>query len=158
MKLFRTFPVALLVLGAARIASAQTTATQTVTYSVTDVSTIAVSADPAAMSAAAGGADATNSTTTYSVTTNSTTAKKITGAIDTDMLTGTTLSVTLADPDGVGTAASAGAQLLSTTAQDLVTGITQLTATGKQVTYVLHAGVTAVAAASQTRTVTFTIQ
>jgi hypothetical protein len=158
MKPFRTVALALLALGGARVASAQTTATQTVTYSVTDVSTIAVSADPAALSAAAGGADATSSTTTYDVTTNSTTAKKITGAIDSGMLTGTTLSVTLADPDGAGAAASAGAQLLSTTAQDLVTGITQLAATGKQITYVLHADVTAAAATGQTRTVTFTIQ
>jgi hypothetical protein len=157
MKLFRIVPLAILTLGAARIASAQT-ATQTVSYSVTDVSTVAVSADPTALSAAAGGADATNSSTTYDVTTNSTVAKKITGVIDTDMLTGTTLSVTLADPDNAGSAASTGAKLLSTTAQDLVTGITQLSATGKQITYVLHAAVTAAAAAGQSRTVTFTIQ
>jgi hypothetical protein len=70
--------------------------------------------------------------------------------------------VNLADPDGVGAAASAGAVILTAvtagSAQDLVTGITQLAATGKQVSYVLHADVTAAAAANLTRTVTFTIQ
>lgn len=163
MKLIRTLSVAALVLGAAGAASAQsTTATQTVTISVTDLSTITVSADPAPLSAAAGGTDATDATTTYAVTTNSTTAKKITGYISSAMPTGTTLSVNLADPDGAGSAASAGAVVLSATtsgtAQDLVTGITQLSTTGKQVSYVLHAGVTAAAASNLSRTVTFTIQ
>jgi hypothetical protein len=163
MKLIRTFSVAALVLGAAGAASAQgTTATQTVTISVTDLSTIAVSGDPAALSAAAGGSDATDATTTYTVTTNSATAKKITGFISSAMPTGTTLSVALADPDGVGAAASAGAVILSATtsgaAQDLVTGITQLNASGKQISYVLHADVTAVAASNLSQTVTFTIQ
>jgi hypothetical protein len=161
MKLIRTFAVAALALGFSGIASAQTT-TQTVTISVTDVNTVAVSADPAALSAAAGGADATDATTTYGVTTNSTTAKKITGYINSAMPTGVSLSVNLADPDGAGAAASSGAVLLTATtsgaAQDLVTGITQLSATGKQVSYVLHADVTAAAASNLTRTVTFTIQ
>jgi hypothetical protein len=161
MKLVRILPVAALLLGFAGVASAQT-ATQTVTISVTDLSTITVSADPAPLSAAAGGTDVTDATTTYSVTTNSTTAKKITGYISSAMPTGTTLSVSLADPDGAGAAASAGAVVLSSTtsgtAQDLVTGITQLTASGKQISYVLPAGVTAAAASNLSRTVTFTIQ
>jgi hypothetical protein len=161
MKLIHTFTVAALALGFAGAASAQT-ATQTVTISVTDVSTISVSADPAALSAAAGGADATDASTTYSVTTNSTTAKKITGYISSAMPTGTTLSVNLADPDGAGAAVSAGSVSLtattSGTAQDLVTGIAQLTASGKQISYTLHADVTAAAATNLSRTVTFTIQ
>lgn len=161
MKLIRTLSVAALVLGVAGAASAQT-ASQDVTFSVTDVNTVAVSADPAELSAAAGGADATNSATTYSVTTNSAVAKKITGYISSAMPTGTTLSVNLADPDAAGGAASAGAVILtgttSGTAQDLVTAITQLDATAKQITYVVHAGVTATAATSLSRTVTYTIQ
>lgn len=161
MKLARMFSVAALALGVAATASAQT-ATQTLSLSVTDVNTVAVSGDPGAMSAAAGGADATDASTTYDVTTNSTTAKKITGYIDTAMPTGTTLSVSLADPDGAGSATSAGSVSLtattSGTAQDLVTGITQLSASGKQISYTLHAGVTAAAASNLPRTVTFTIQ
>src|SRR4051812_15410123 len=111
MKLVRILPVAALVLGFAGVASAQIatqTATQTVTISVTDLSTIAVSTDPAALSVAAGGTDATDATTTYDVTTNSTTAKKITGFISSAMPTGTTLSVSLADPDGAGAGGRAG--------------------------------------------------
>jgi hypothetical protein len=161
MKLVRMFSVAGLALGVAATASAQT-ATQTLSLSVTDVNTVSVSGNPGAMSAAAGGADATDASTTYDVTTNSTTAKKITGYIDSAMPTGTTLSVSLADPDGAGTAGSAGSIGLtattSATAQDLVTGITQLQATGKAITYVLHADVTAAAATNVARTVTFTIQ
>jgi hypothetical protein len=161
MKLFRILSTAALALGVAGVASAQT-ATQTVTFSVTDVNTIAVSASPAAMSAPAGGAAVTNSATTYDVTTNSTVAKKITGFISSAMPTGTTLSVNLTDPDAAGPAVSAGPVVLtaitSGTAQDLVTAITQLSATAKQITYSLQAGVTAVAATGLTRTVTFTIQ
>ena len=161
MKHIRIIAVAALMLGAARIASAQT-ATQTVTFDVTDNSTISVSADPAAMTVAAGGASATNSVTTYSVTTNSTTAKKITGYIDVAMPTGTALSVSLADPDAAGSATSAGAVSLtattSLTAQDLVTGITQLSSSANQITYVLSADVTAAAATNLSRTITFTIQ
>ena len=161
MKLVRMLSVAALTVGVAVTASAQT-ATQTLSLSVTDVNTITVSGDPAALSAAAGGADATDATTTYGLTTNSTTAKKITGYIDTAMPAGTTLSVNLADPDGAGSAASAGTVTLtattSGTAQDLVTGITQLSVTGKQISYTLHADVTAAAASNLPRTVTFTIQ
>jgi ribosomal protein L7/L12 len=157
MKHFRTILAAGLVLGVASAASAQT-ANQTVTFSVTDVNTVAVSADPAALSAAAGAADATDATTTYDVTTNSTVAKKITGIIDLAMPTGTTLSVNLGDPDGASAAVSTGAVVLTASGQDLVTGITQLAATAKPITYVLHADVTATAATNLTRTVTFTIQ
>jgi hypothetical protein len=165
MKLFRTFSVAVLALGFARAASAQAggpTATQDVTFSVTDVNVISVSADPAALSAAAGGADATDASTTYSVTTNSATAKKITGYISGPMPTGTTLSVSLADPDGVGSAVSAGSVALTATttgtAQDLVTGIAQVSTSGSQISYTLHADVTAAAASGLSRVVTFTIQ
>jgi hypothetical protein len=161
MKILRSIYTVALILGAAGSASAQT-ATQTVTFDVTDLSTITVSADPATMSVAAGGTAATNSATTYSVSTNSTTAKKITGYIDAAMPTGTTLTVNLADPDATGAASSVGDVSLTATtagtAQDLVTGITQLSASGKQISYVLSAGVSAAAATNVSRTVTFTIQ
>lgn len=159
--IIRTFVIATMALGLAQVASAQT-AQQTVTFSVTDVNTIAVSGNPGAMSVGAGGAAATDNSTTYDVTTNSTTAKKITGYLDSAMPTGVMLSVNLADPDGAGAAASAGAVGLtattSATAQDLVTGITQLSATSNTITYTLAAAVTATSASNLQRTVTFTIQ
>lgn len=163
MKHVRMLVVAALTAGFAQAAVAQSsTATQTVTFSVTDVNTIAVSGDPGALSVGAGGTAATDNSTTYDVTTNSTAAKKITGYIDSAMPTGTTLSVNLADPDGTGAATSAGTVALTATsaatAQDLVTGITQLSATGKTITYTLAADVTASAASNLSRTVTFTIQ
>jgi hypothetical protein len=161
MKLVRVLSAAALVMGVAGRASAQT-AQQTVTFSVTDVATINVSGNPSAMSAPSDSSAVTNSATTYDVTTNSTVAKKITAYLDAAMPTGTTLAVNLADPDGAGAAVSAGNTVLtattSGTAQNLVTGITQLQATGKQITYTLRAGVTASAATNLTRVVTFTIQ
>lgn len=161
MKLVRILSTAALLTGVAGIASAQT-AQQTVTFSVTDVATVTVSGNPGPMSAPSDSSAISNSATTYDVTTNSAVAKKITGYIDQAMPTGTTLGVALADPDGAGAATSTGNVVLTATstgtAQDLVTGITQLQTTGKQITYTLRAGVTAAAATSLTRVVTFTIQ
>ena len=157
MKFLRTTLAVALTLGAAGIASAQT-ATQTVNFTVTDLNTIAVSGD-VTMSVAAGGSSSTDATTTYDVSTNSATAKKITAYISEVMPSGTSLSVSLANPGGG--AVSAGAVALSATtaltAQDLVTNITHLAASAKQITYVLSADVNA-AATSDARTVTFTIQ
>ena len=162
MKLAHSAFALALMLGAATTASAQT-ATQTVTFSVTDVNTVAVSGNPAPMSVSAGGAGATatDATTTYDVSTNSSVARKITAQITTggDMPAGVTLSAALADPDGAGAAASAGAQtLVSTVAKDVVTGITNLSATGRTITYSLSATTAAAAVSGATRVVTYTIQ
>jgi hypothetical protein len=153
-----------LLFAAASTAAAQT-ATQTVTFTVNSVKTIAVSGDPGSMSVNAGGAGATagDSSTTYSVTTNadSTAPAKITAQITTggDMPTGVTLSTRLADPDGASAAVSAGDVVLnSTTAQDVVTQISNLQTSGNAIVYTLTADVTAAPVASATRVVTYTIQ
>lgn len=143
---------------AARAGSAQTTATQTVTFQVTAINQISVSGNPGALtisSVTAGSAptSVSDATTTWAVSTNQTGAK-ITGSIPSAMPTGVTLSVNLGAPTG---ATSAGAQLLGTSAVDLVTGITKLNETGKTVTYTLAATSAAGVIASDTRVVTFTI-
>lgn len=137
---------------------AATTATATVTYTISSISAISVSGNPGALvvnSAVAGSqpTSATDSTTTYSVTTNGT-SQKITGSIDTTMPSGSSLSINLTAPSG---ATSSGSVALTTTAQNLVTGISNVAQANMPITYTLNADVSAAAASGQTRTVTLTI-
>lgn len=134
------------------------TATQTVTYEVTAINELSVSGDPAALTvstATAGSApnSVSDASTTYAITTNET-SRKITGAINTAMPAGVTLSANLAAPTG---ATSAGAVALTGTAQDLVTGISTLNESGKTITYSLSATSAAGVVPSATKTVTLTI-
>jgi hypothetical protein len=147
-----------LVMIAAAAAFAGNTATQTVTFEVQAIDEVSASGNPGALtvSTATAGSepdDATDISTTYAVTTNGTN-KKITGGIDSNMPGNTTLQVGLAAPSG---GASAGNVTLSTTAADLVTGITQSAETGLTITYTLSATVAAGIVASDTRTVTLTL-
>lgn len=150
---------ALIIAGlGAGAAYAGDSATQTVTYEVQAINELSVSAATASLtvnSATAGAAPnvATDATTSYAITTNETN-RKITGAINSNMPSGVTLSVTLAAPTG-GT--SAGKQALSTTAVDLVTGIATLNESGKSISYELAATAAAGVVASATKTVTLTI-
>ena len=97
----------------------------------------------------------TDATTTYSVTNNAgTDSKKITAAINTAMPTGVTLEVELAAPTG-GT--SAGKVSLSASAAPVVTGIDNVSETGKTITYTLSATAAAGKVLSAEKTVTFTI-
>ena len=89
---------------------------------------------------------------TYNVTTNGS-DKKITAELDSDMPAGLTLT---ADMDAPAAASSAGALSLSSTAVDLVTGISMLKANGLDLTYEASATLDA-APASYSRTVTYTI-
>lgn len=135
-------------------ASAQT-ATSTAGYEVTAINDVSVSGNPGnlVIDAASELDGVTDATTTWSVTTNQTGAK-VTGEIDSDMPTDVTLKVELDAPTG---ATSEGAVGLSVAAGDLVTGITEIDATGLGVTYTLSALPTAGVVAAGTRTVTFTI-
>jgi hypothetical protein len=140
------------------IAMSATSATQTVTYQVTAINAITVSGNPAALTvnAATAGSPPTSvsdATTTYAITTNET-GKKITGAINTDMDAGLTLTVNLVAPTG---GSSAGATGLSSVAADLVTGITTLNESGKTITYNLSATSAAGVVGSASLTVTLTI-
>ena len=134
--------------------SAQT-ATSTAGYEVTAINEVGVSGSPADMiiDAASELNGVTDASTTWSVTTNQSDAK-VTGEIDAAMPADVTLKVELAAPTG---ATSQGSVALSTTAANLVTGITELEATGLGVTYTLSALPTAGVVAAGTRTVTYTI-
>jgi len=134
------------------------TATQTVTFEVAAINELSVSAATASLAvdtATAGSAPnaVTDSTTSYAITTNETN-RKITGAINSNMPSGVTLSATLAAPTG---ATSGGKMALSTSAADLVTGIGTLNESGKTITYTLEATSAAGVVPSATKTVTLTI-
>jgi hypothetical protein len=152
----RSFMAVLLGAAAAASASAQT-ANQTVTMQIDAINLISVAGTPSlAISAAvAGGAptSVTSTGNTWAVTTNQSSAK-ITASIPTVMPTGITLSANMGNPTG---ATSAGYQGLSTTAVDLVTGITKLNETGLTLSYKLDATSAAGTLSSTTRVVTFTI-
>ncbi|MEN3370007.1 MAG: hypothetical protein V7609_2150 [Verrucomicrobiota bacterium] len=139
-------------------AFAGASAQQTVTYEVQAINELAVSEATASLTvnaAIAGSAptSANDSTTSYAITTNEA-GRKITGSINTAMPSGVALSVNLAAPSG---ATSAGPVALSTTAQDLVTGISTLNESGKSISYSLSATAAAGVVPSASKTVTLTI-
>ena len=139
------------------VAFAQT-ATQTVTFQVDAINQISVSAASVSLdinTAVAGSnpTSATSSGLTWAVTTNQSGAK-ITGILNSDMPSGLTLKATLGAPSG-GT--SAGVKALSSTSSDLVTGVSQVAASGLALTYTLDATPAAGVVTSTSRTVTYTI-
>lgn len=154
----KTFLLAALALLLPAAAIAGTTASQTVTFSIGAINEIAVSGNPGAMSVSGATAGAqpssvTDATTTFAVTTNQS-GQKITGAINTAMPTGTTLDLTLGAPSG---ATSTGAVALSTTATNLVTGISTLVSLSNAITYNFSATAAAGQVSSSSRTVTLTL-
>lgn len=149
------FATMFLLAAAAGAASAQT-ATQTVTFQVDAINQIAFSGSPSlVINTATAGADpsAATAAATWAVTTNQSGAK-VTASIGSAMPAGVTLTVDLAAPAG-GT--SAGAQALTTTAVDLVTGLTKVAQGSLGVTYSLSATTAAGVVSSTSRTVTYTI-
>ena len=152
----RTILPVMALLTMAQAASAQT-ANQTVTIQVDAINVIAFAGSPSLTinTAVAGSAptSASNATATWAVTTNQTNAK-ITASLSSAMPAGLTLSANLGAPAG---ASSNGLTALTTSAVDLVTGITKLAEGTLGVTYQLDATVAAGVVASQTRTVTYTI-
>lgn len=155
-KIMFAVPAAALMLGFAGDASAQDA---TVTYEVAAINQFALSANPAKLmvsTAVAGSAPtpATDSGTTWAITTNEDN-RNVTAQIGAALPTGLTLEVTLAKP--AGTSASAGAVALSTTAANVVTGLSKVQESGMGVTYKLSATTAAGKVAEQTATVTYTI-
>ena len=145
-----------LLAGFAGVASAQS-ANQTVTFQVDAINQIAFAGAPSlVINTATAGSAPTNATAnvSWAVTTNQSNAK-ITASIGSNMPAGLTLTVNLTAPSAAGT--SAGAQSLSTTSVDLVTGITKLAESGLGVAYTLSATPAAGVVSSTTRTVTYTI-
>jgi hypothetical protein len=139
----------------ATVARAQT-GTQDLNGEVQAINQIALTGSPSlVISTAAAGSAPTSVTANaaYAITTNETN-RKITAQIDADAPAGVTIAASLAAPSG-GT--SAGAVLLSTTAQDVVTGISTVSTSGLNVTYTLSATAAAGVVPSFNRTVTYTI-
>lgn len=137
-------------------AFADATATQVVSYEVAAIDQISVTGSPSLVvnSATAGGAPQTATAAgTYAITTNGSN-RKITGSIDTNMPADTQLTLTVAAPDG---AASAGVVTLSTTATDLVTGVTTVNQSGLSLSYQLSATVDAGVVPAGNKTVTYTV-
>lgn len=98
--------------------------------------------------------DAVNDTTTYAVSTDSTRIRKVRAKISSALPSGLSLSIAMDVPSG---ASSLGSRAMTTAYQDLVTGIPKFTtASGMTITYTLSA-TAAVAPASGSRTVTFSI-
>jgi hypothetical protein len=154
------FVIALVMGGLSWEAAAQT-AQQTVTVVVQEINALSVSNSAVSLtinaaSTAGQEPDAvTNNATTYSLTTNGEN-KKITAELDSEFSTGITLEASLAAPSGSGT--SAGLLPLSTSAQNLVTGLTRVKGTGLTITYSASATVAAAPNGSgEARTVVFTI-
>lgn len=147
----------LLMLAIATAASAQT-ATQTVTFQVDAINQVGVTGSPSltVTTAVPGSAptQATSAGNTWAVTTNQTGAK-ITASIASNMPSGLTLQATLAV--GATGATSAGAKTLSTVAQDVVTGLTKVNASGLALSYTLDATAAAGVVTSSSRVVTFTV-
>ena len=156
-KIGRSTFVLLAALAVAAPAAQAQTATQTVTFQVNAINQIAFVGAPSLTitTATAGSAptSVTDATSSWAVTTNQTGAK-ITASIASNMPTGLTLSSSLVAPAA---ATSAGFLSLSTTAVDLVTGITKLAQGALGVSYQLDATAAAGVVASATRLVTYTI-
>ena len=152
----RIAAAAALVVVTASLAQAQS-GSQTVTYAVNAINQIAFTGAPSLTitTATAGSAptSVTDASATWAVTTNQSGAK-ITASIATAMPSGLTLSASLAAPAG---ASSASYLSLSTTAVDLVTGITKLAQSALGVSYQLDATPAAGVVTSATRVVTYTI-
>ena len=136
---------------------AQPSASHNVTIQVPAFDLIAVSGDitltigaPAVVGDAP--ADDVDNSGSYSVTSNATASKKITAALGGTYATGISLSANLT---GLGT--SAGAVVLSTTAQDVVTGLSKVNGSGT-ITYTASATAAADPNPSgETQTVTYTL-
>lgn len=140
---------------AATDAQAQT-ATQTVGYEVAAINEISVSGSPSLVindATPGSGLVSASAAGTYAITSNQSN-RKITASIDTNMPSNVTLSVQLAAPTN---ATSAGVVNLSTTAQDVVTGISNVNESGLSISYGLSATVAAGVVAAANKTVTYTI-
>ncbi len=120
---------------------------------------LSVSGNPAAMTVSVATAGlqplaVSDNSTTYSALTVVLLPKKITAQINSDMPTGTTLTITLAPTTG---ATSAGAVALDNVARDVLTNMTNTILETKAITYQFSATAAAGVITSKTRTVTLTL-
>jgi len=143
--------------GALSIALSSVELTQSVTVSVQDINQLSISADVslivATATAGSGPDPVNNATATYNLTTNGPN-QKIIGEIDTAYSAGISLSALLTPPTG----GTASAEVLGTTALDLVTGFGFVAETGLTITYTATVTIAVPPnGAGETRTVTLTL-
>ena len=119
-------------------------------FSVTGSPNLNISSTPAGQEPA----EVTDSSSACAVTTNGTN-KRITARIDAAMPAHTTLKVSVAAPPGSGS--SQGFITLTTSASNVVTGISHAAGSNCTVTYKMIATVQAGVLPTDTRTVTFTL-
>ncbi|MBI4859399.1 MAG: hypothetical protein HY815_03955 [Candidatus Riflebacteria bacterium] len=145
---------------AASIVQGATTRSQTLTIVVSAINELAVSGVVAPLvvsTVPAPGSEpsaATDSSTAYSLTTNSSTPKAVTAVLNQNMPAGVTLSIALQSPPG----SSPGDVALSTTAQNVLTGVSQTVGSSRSISYTLSALVAAGVVSATSRTVTLTLQ
>ncbi len=142
-------------LTATNVQAQSNVATQSVAFEVQAINSITVSGSPSLTIAAAVAGSAPTSVTasgSYAITTNEAN-RKITASIGSNMPSGLTLSVLLGAPTG----GSPTSRDLSTSAQDVVTGISNLNESGLSIGYTLAATAAAGVVAANSRTVTYTV-
>lgn len=138
--------------------SAATTVSSTFTIQIDAIDTISISSSSISLtinSATAGSAPAaaTNTSSTYAITTNGTN-RRVYASIDSNIATtGLALNIQLAAPTG---ATSSGVVTMSTTAQNLVTGISNQYQSGMLISYTLNCTINT-PPTSASRTVTYTL-
>ena len=132
----KNFGIALLVsvFWAANLAMAGNTAQQIITVRVDVINEVSVNGELNTLVISSQKGSSTNNAT-WAVTTNETN-KRLVGSIDADMPPGVTLRMELEAPDK---AFSNGPVVLSTTPQDLVTGISRVAQNNLKVIYTLFA-------------------
>jgi len=155
-KLLGIFVISLFIFVASQ-AMAGNQAQQTINFQINGINEISVSGNPGTLviNSATAGQDpdpAEDTSTTYNVTTNEEN-KKIVGKIDSAMPQYTKLEVQLAAPTG---GSSVGYVELGESDKNLVTGISKLSESGKQISYKFSAQAEA-GTLSGSRTVTFTL-
>ncbi|CAN5527383.1 hypothetical protein BH23BAC4_BH23BAC4_08190 [soil metagenome] len=148
-----------LMLGVVLLPSAVAqTASQNVTVVVQEITAISVTGSVSLTINSVGSAgddpDEVSASSSYNLTTNGA-DKKIVAELDSAFPTGITLAANMAAPSAGGS--SVGAVNLSSSAQDLVTGITRLRGSAVPITYTASATVEAEPDPGISRTVTFTV-
>ena len=134
--------------------------TATVNYEVQAITLLTLSGSATVTittgTAGTGLTDVTDSAgVTYAITNNAgADSKKLVGSLDTSMPANTTLSAAVTAPTG---GASAGFVALTTSDQDLVTGIDNVAESSIGVSFKLHATVAAGIVASDSKTFTMTV-
>lgn len=125
--------------GAAELCASVTTS-QGLVVAVSEIYTISVSNSSVSLNLVvpAAGSDfspAVDSSTAYNLSVNSSQIRKITAGLNQALPSGMSLSLNLAAPSG---ATNQGSVLLSTSAQDLVRGISHIASSNLNITYTLN--------------------